>query len=150
VPPKPGQEGDDMSLTNVDGSVTDTVDQERWRMMEVRMRSMEERATREEDDEGATMVSGATGVTLPPNERILKENLRKFVAAKVFPNWKHMLEKDKLGSCVVSAVAKSHMTVPPGFDGRKLAERCGGTARACLDGCKANAQTAARKRHLGE
>jgi hypothetical protein len=65
VPPKPGQEEDGVSLINVDGSVTNTVDQERWRMMEVRMRSMEERATREEDDEGATTVSEAT-VTPPP------------------------------------------------------------------------------------
>jgi hypothetical protein len=129
-----------VSSTNVDGSVTNTVDQERWRMMEVRMRSMEERATREEDDEGATMVSGATA-TPPPNERIVKENLRKFVVAKVFPNWKFTFKKEKLGMCVVSAVA---------FDGTKLAELCGGTVRACLDGCRANAQTAARKRCLGK
>jgi hypothetical protein len=123
VPPKPGQEGDGMSLTNVD--------QERWRMMEVRRWMMEERATREEDDEGSTMVSGV-------------------VAAKAFPNWKFMFKKDNLGSRVISAVAKSHMTVSPRFEGRKLAELHGGTVRACLDGCKANTRAAARKRCMGE
>jgi hypothetical protein len=131
MPPKLGQEGDGMSSTNVDGSVTDAVDHQRQRMMEVRMRSMAERATREEDNVGSTMVSGV-------------------VAAKVFPSWKFRTKKDKLGSCVVSDVAKSHMTVPPGFQGRKLAKLHGGTVRACLDGCRANTRTAQRKRCLGE
>lgn len=141
---------DGVSSIDPNGSVTNiTVDQERWRKMEERLQSMEDRVTKGGEQEGVSVVSGAT-VTPPANERILKENLRKFVAEKVFPNWKFIFKKDKLELCVVSAITKSFITVPPGYDQRQLAELYSPTVRACLDGCRANAQTAARKRYLSK
>jgi hypothetical protein len=82
---------------------------------------------------------------------MLKENLRKFVAAKVFPSWKFIFKKDLLEKCVVSAVDKGFITLPPGYeDSQLLAERYSQSVRVCLDGCRANAQTAARKRYLSK
>jgi hypothetical protein len=139
----------DMSSIHPDESVTNTLDQERWRMMEERIRNMEDKVKEVGSCAGGTVVSGES-VTPPPNERILKENLRKFVAAKVFPKWKFIFKINKLRSCVISAIGKSHITVPPGFDENQLAELCASTVRASLDGCRANAQTTARKRYLGK
>jgi hypothetical protein len=58
------------------------LDQERWRTIEKRMKTMEDRVIGGGDEGGVSMVSEGT-LTLPVNERMLKENLRKFVAAKV-------------------------------------------------------------------
>jgi hypothetical protein len=138
-----GQGGDGVSSLR-EGSVQNTEMEEKWRMIEVRVKSMEERQG------GVTVVSaGATMETTPENEMILKENLRKFVTSKVFPSWKFIFKKELLEKCVVAAVSKSYITVPPGFDQIQLAERYSQTVRACLDCCRANAQTAARKRYLG-
>jgi hypothetical protein len=139
----------DMSSIHPDESVTNTLDQERWRMMEERIRNMEDKVKEVGSCAGGTVVSGES-VTPPPNERILKENLRKFVAAKVFPKWKFIFKINKLRSCVISAIGKSYITVPPGFDENQLAELYASTVRASLDGCRANAQTTARKRYLGK
>lgn len=137
---------DGVSSINQGESVTD---QDRWKKMEDWMKNMEERVDRGKDDGGVSVVSGATS-TPPANERILKENLRKFVGAKVFPSWKFIFKKEKLGMCVISAIGKSYITTPPGFEERQLAELYGPTIRTCLDGCRANAQTAARKRYLSK
>ena len=56
-------------------------------------------------DGGVSVVSEAT-VTCPTDEKFIKENLRKFVAAKVFPSWKFIFKKEQLSLCVVSAVKK--------------------------------------------
>jgi hypothetical protein len=149
VAAKNSTSGTEVSSIHNGESVTNTNDQERWRLMEERMRSMEERVRGDRGEGGASVVSGAT-VTAPPNERILKENLRKFVAAKVFPSWKFIFKKDKLQLCVISAISKSYMTVPPGFEGNQLADLYAPTVRACLDGCRANAQSTARKRYLSK
>ena len=136
----------DVSSIQYGESVTNTIDQDKWRMMEERLKSMEDRV---KGGGGVSVVSGST-ITPPVNDRILKENLRKFVAAKVFPNWKFIFKKEKLELCVMSAITKGFITVPPGFEESKLAYLYSATVRACLDGCRANAQTAARKRYLSK
>jgi hypothetical protein len=129
------------SVTN-----TNTADQDRWRMIEERLRCMEERV----NEGGGVSVVSAASIAPPANERILKENLRKFVAAKVFPSWKFIFKKDKLGRCVTAAISKSYITLPPGFNENQLADLYSQTVRASLDGCRANAQTTARKRYLSK
>jgi hypothetical protein len=66
---------DGHSVTNANAA-----DQDRWRMTEERLRCMEERVK----EGGGVSVVSAASMAPPANERILKENLRKFVAAKVF------------------------------------------------------------------
>ena len=56
-----------------------------WKRMEERLESIEERVTRGADDGGVSMLRVAAAMPAA-NERALKENLRKFVAPKVFPN----------------------------------------------------------------
>jgi hypothetical protein len=129
------------SVTN-----TNTADQDRWRMIEERLRCMEEKVK----EGGGVSVVSAASIAPPANERILRENLRKFVAAKVFPSWKFIFKKEKLGRCVTAAISKSYITLPPGFDGNQLADLYSQTVRASLDGCRANAQTTARKRYLSK
>jgi hypothetical protein len=77
---------------------------------------------------------------------MLKENLCKFVAAKVFPSWKFIFKKDLLEKCVVSAVDKGFITLPPGYEDSRYSP----SVQACLDGRRANAQTRARKRYLNK
>jgi hypothetical protein len=96
------------------------------------------------------VVSGASVLPNPANENMLKDNLRRFVASKVFPNWKFIFKKELLGKCVVSAIEKGFITLPPGYEESQLAERYSHFVRASLDGCRANAQTAARKRYLSK
>jgi hypothetical protein len=117
----------------------------KWKMIEDRLRWMEERQG------GIGVVSGGGTVKMPlENEMMLKENLRKFVISKVFPSWMFIFNKRLLEKCVAAAVNKSHIITPPGFDKWQLAERCSQMVRSCLDGCRANAQSGARKRHLSK
>jgi hypothetical protein len=134
------QGGDGVSSTQ-ESSVQRNGMEEKWKRIEDRLRCMEERQG------GISVVSGGGTITTPlENEMTLKENMRKFVISKVFPSWKFIFNKRLLETCVVVAVSKSHITMPPGFDKWQLAERCSEMVRSCLDGCRANAQSAARKR----
>ena len=146
-----GGEGDGVS--SIQGSMTDggggPMDLETWRRMEERLRTMEEKVKNSMVDGGVSVVSEST-VSRPTDENIIKENLRKFVAAKVFPSWKFLFKKEQLSLCVVSAVKKGYVTVPAGFRESDLASLYSPTVRTCIDGCRANAQTCARKRYLGK
>ena len=97
------------------------------------------------------MASGAT-VTPSANERVLKENLRKFVAAKMLLSWKLIFKKDRLGTRVVTAINESFVTVPPGFKECQLAELRVRTVHGLvfMDAEQTRAQTAARTRHLSK
>ena len=97
----------------------------------------------------SVVISEAT-VSHSTDEKIIKENLRKFVAAKIFPSWKFIFKKEQLSLCIVTAVKKGYITVPAGFKVSALTSLYSPTVRACLDGCRANAQTCARKRYLGK
>jgi hypothetical protein len=138
------QGGDGVSSIQ-EGSVQRNGMEEKWKMIEDRLKCMEER-------QGSISVvsGGGTIMTPPENEMTLKENLRKFVISKVFPSWKFIFNKRLLEKCVVAAVSKSYITLPPGFDKWQLAERYSQMVRSCLDGCRANAQSAARKRYLSK
>ena len=118
------------------------------REMEERMKSMEARAARDrrEGDDGSIV----TAISAPENDVIMKENLRRFVSAKVFPSWKFIFKKDLLDKCVYAAVSKNYITLPPGFTQGQLADRYSKVVRTSLDGCRSNAQAAARKRYLGK
>jgi hypothetical protein len=96
------------------------------------------------------VVCGASVLPAPANDNMLKENLRKFVAVKVFPSWKFIFKKDFLEKCVVSAVDMGFFTLPPGYEDSQLAEHYSQSVQTCLDGCRVNAQTAARKRYLSK
>ena len=133
------------------GSVTNPIDLETLQRMEERIRMMEEKVkTSMVDGGGVSVVSETSELTRPTDEKIIKENLRKFVAVKVFPSWKFIFKKEQLGLCVVSAVKKGYITMPAGYKLGDLSELYSQTVRACLDGCRANSQTCARKRYLGK
>ena len=159
TPPQMMQEVSTMAMTDsagggdgvssIQGSMTGgPIDLETWRRMEERLRTMEERVKKSMVDGGVSVVSEAT-VIRPTDEKIIKENLRKFVTAKVFPGWKFIFKKEKLGMCIVSAVNKGYITVPAEFKVCELTDLYSPTVRACLDGCRANAQTCARTRYSG-
>jgi len=93
---------------------------------------------------------GGSTISAPESKLMPRENLRKFVAAKVFPSWKFIFKKSLPEKRALAAVGKSHITVPPGCDENQLAQHCSQMARARLDGCRASAQTAARKRCLSK
>jgi hypothetical protein len=142
--------GGDDGVSSMQGSMTNPIDLETWRRMEERLRMMEEKVKTSMADGGVSVVSETSLLTRPTDEKIIKENLRKFVAVKVFPSWKFIFKKEQLSLCVVSAVKKGHITVPAGFKMCDLTDLCSQTVRACLDGCRANSQTCARKRCLGK
>jgi hypothetical protein len=141
-----GQDG----VSDLQESVETTVEA-KFKMVEERMKNMEEllnnRGGRKVGD--LSVVSGASSVFLAPaNEDMLKENLRKFVAERVFPSWKFIFRNDLLQQCVVLALSKNYITVPPGLVESNMTERYSHTVRGCLDGCRAYAQTLARKKYL--
>jgi hypothetical protein len=145
--------GDNVSNLRTDESVTKktqgTANDTQWMLMLERMRTMEEMVRRGMNDGGVSMASGDT-VTPPTNERMTKENLRKFVTGKVFPSWKFIFKKEELEKCLMSAIKNGCITKPPGHEDCQLAKHHSSTVRACPDGCRANAQSVARKRHLSE
>ena len=70
-------------------SMTNPIDLETLQRMEERIRMMEEKVqTSMVDGGGVSVVSETSLLTRPTDEKIIKENLRKFVAVKVFPSWK--------------------------------------------------------------
>jgi hypothetical protein len=152
APSADGEEAEDgVSSLQEGSSVQRNIMEEKWRVLEERLHEMEERETRDKRVGEASVVSGGgSAISTPENELMLRENLRKFVVAKVFPSWNFIFKKNLLEKCVLAAVGKSHITVPPGCDENQLAQRCSQMVRACLDGCRANAQTAAKKGHLSE
>ena len=142
-------EGEEELSSLQDGSVQQNLMEAMWKKMEERLKSMEDR---EERRLGEVSVVGGVEVPVesPESEMILKENLRKFITAKAFPSWQFIFKKNQLGKCVLAAVSKSYITIPPGYEQYQFAERYSQMVRACLDGCRANAQTAARKRYLSK
>jgi hypothetical protein len=139
--------GGDDGVSSIQGSMTNPIDLETWRRMEERLRMMEEKVKTSMADGGVSVVSETSLLTRPTDEKIIKENLRKFVAEKVFPSWKFIFKKEQLSLCVVSTVKKGYITVPAGFKMCDLTDLDSQTVRACLDGCRANSQTCARKRY---
>jgi hypothetical protein len=137
-------------VSSMQGSMTNPIDLETWRRMEERLRMMEEKMKTSMADGGVSVVSETSLLTRPTDEKIIKENLRKFVAVKAFPSWKFIFKKEQLSLCVVSAVKKGYITVPAGFKMCDLTDLYSQTVRACLDGCRAYSQTGTRKRCLGK
>ena len=140
------QEG---SISSIQDESLTVNSEAKMRSLEGRINTMEAEFHKNQNEGQLSVVSGNT-VAPPSNEKLMVENLRTFVAAKVFPSWKFIFKKELLLNCVASAISKHFITVPPGFDTSQLAERYCTTVRASLDGCRANAQTAARKRCLSK
>jgi hypothetical protein len=139
-----GQDG----VCDLQESVETTVEA-KFKMVEERMKNMEEQLNRGGRKVGdLSVVSGASSVLAPANEDMLKENLRKFVAERVFPSWKFIFRNDLLQQCVVLAISKNYITMPPGLVESNMTERYSHTVRGHLDGCRAYAQTLARKKYL--
>ena len=143
-----GGDGEDSVSSLQSKSVQQNSIEVKLREMEERMKSMEARAARDrrEGDDGSVV----TAISAPENDMIMKENLRRFVSAKVFPSWKFIFKKDLLDKCVYAAVSKNYITLPPGFTQCQLADRYSKVVRTSLDGCRSNAQAAARKRYLSK
>jgi hypothetical protein len=135
--------GDNVSELNTGESVTADM----WKVVMDKMKTMEERL---KNVGGVSVVSGDTVTPPPSNEGLMKENIRKFVTGKVFPSWKFIFKKQELEKCVVSAINKGYITVPIGYEDGQVAKHYSPTVRVCLDGCRANAQSAARKRYLSK
>ena len=78
------------------------------RRLEERLQSAEERETRDKRAGKASAVSGdGSTISAPESELMPRENLRKFVAAKVFPSWKLIFKKSLLEKCVGCGGQKS-------------------------------------------
>jgi hypothetical protein len=106
-----GQDG----VSDLQESV-ETMVEAKFKMVEERMKNMEELLNRGGRKVGdLSVVSGASSVLAPANEDMLKENLRKFVAERVFPSWKFIFRNDLLQQCVVLAISKNYITMPPGL-----------------------------------
>ena len=109
------------SVSSIQESV-DINSDEKMKSLEGRIKNMEAVFQRKQNEGELSVVSGSS-VLPPSNDKLTVENLRTFVAAKVFPSWKFIFKKELLVNCVASAISKHFITVPPGYDHSQLAER---------------------------
>ena len=111
-------------------------------MVNERMQAMEESWKRRAADEAS--------VTSDPRlDDSVKENLRRFVADRVFPKFKFMFDKETLGQVVEMALTNKCITQPDGWGLTSMKKTHSRSVRSHLDGCRANAQAVARKKYLG-
>jgi hypothetical protein len=144
-----GDEEDIVSVLNENSSVQVSMEKRLSGLLE-KMRELEEGMTNRRDIIGEGSIVSASTIIRPENEEFMKECLRKFVAKRIFPSWKCIFKKEKLGQVVSSALKHGYVAKPLQIDVAYMEERYGKTVRNCLDGCRANGQTGARKRYLSE
>jgi hypothetical protein len=113
-------------------------------MVEGKMRAMEDSWNLRAAADMASVVSD------PKHDEVLKENLKKFVAARVFPKFKFIFKKEILGQVVEMALTTHFITKPDGWGLADMQKAYHQVVRSCLDGCRANAQSIARKKYLGK
>ena len=111
-------------------------------MVNERIQAMEESWKRRAADE-------ASVISDPRLDDSVKENLRRFVADRVFPKFKFIFDKETLGQVVEMALTNKHITQPDGWGLTSMKKTCSRSVRSYLDGCRANAQAVARKKYLG-
>ena len=111
-------------------------------MVNERMQAMEESWKRRAADEASVMSD-------PRLDDSVKENLRRFVADRVFPKFKFIFDKETLGQVVEMALTNKHITQPDGWGLTSMKKTYSRSVRSYLDGCRANAQAVARKKYLG-
>jgi hypothetical protein len=92
----------------------------------------------------------ASVVSAPVNDDFLKENLRKFVAERVFPKFKFIFKQKILEQVVEMALTNGFITKPDGFTVQGMHKYYSKVVKQCLDACRANAQSVARKKYLGK
>jgi hypothetical protein len=92
----------------------------------------------------------ASVVSAPVNDDFLKENLRKFVAERVFPKFKFIFKQKILEQVVEMALTNGFITKPDGFTVQGMQKYYSKVVKQCLDACRANAQSVARKKYLGK
>ena len=107
-----------------------------------------EAEVKKQQDLGPT--SGLNGASIKKPEVLVNDHLRKFVAEKIFPGWKFIFNKEKLGRVVSAAVKQGYITKPDGVGEEEMRECYRRSVRTCLDGCRHNAQSAARRRFIGK
>ena len=111
-------------------------------MVNGRIQAMEESWKRRAADEAS--------VTSDPRlDDSVKENLRRFVADRVFPKFKFIFDKETLGQVVEMALTNKYITQPDGWGLTSMKKTYSRSVRSYLDGCRANAQAVARKKYLG-
>jgi hypothetical protein len=91
----------------------------------------------------------ASVVSAPVNDDFLRENLRKFVAERVFPKFKFIFKNTTLGQVVEMALTNGFITKPNNWTVSKMQQYYSQVVRHGLDGCWANAQSVARKKYIG-
>jgi hypothetical protein len=138
------QVGDEVSmLRDSHSSVQASWESKMEAMMEIRMKEME-----------ANWKSQRTEITsvvsVPSNDDFLRENLRKFVAERVFPKFKFIFKAKTLGQVVEMALTNGFITQPEDWTLSEMQKYYCPVVRHCLDGCRANAQSVARKKYIGK
>jgi hypothetical protein len=119
--------------------------------MRKKLELMEAQLLLKKTPEGMSVVSEMTASTVSVEfEAFAKENIRRFVTDKVFPKWKFIFKAGLLGDIVKSAITNKYITVPPGVSTAWMEDKYRPTVRSALDGCRANAQTIARRRYIGK
>ena len=111
-------------------------------MVNERTQAMEESWKRRAADEASVMSD-------PRLDDSVKENLRRFVADRVFPEFKFTFDKETLGQVVEMALTNKCITQPDGWGLTSMKKTHSRSVRSYLDGCRANAQAVARKKYLG-
>jgi hypothetical protein len=91
----------------------------------------------------------ASVVSAPVNDDFLKENLWKFVAERVLPKFKFIFKQKTLEQVVEMALTYGFITKPDGFTVQGMQTYYSKVVKHCLDACRANAQSVARKKYLG-
>ena len=117
--------------------------------IQLQMTLMQEELKKNQNYGGASMVSGGSIVD-DTTTKIIGIGLRNFVAEKIFPGWKFIFKKEKLGRVVLAAMKHGYVSKPGGVEDSYMEENFGQTVRNCLDRCRANAQSGARKRFLSK
>lgn len=92
----------------------------------------------------------ASVVSVPVNDDFLRENLRRFVAERVFPKFKFIFKETTLGQVVEMALTNGFITKPAESTMNEMKKYYSQAVRQSLDGCRANAQSVARKKYIGK
>jgi hypothetical protein len=146
-----GADGEEESEPEGESEPEDILMGPKYEQMKLRLKQLEALVQMNLAAEAGSVVSAMTASTVTPEyESFVRENLRRFVMERVFPSWKFIFKPGPLGQVVLLAISKKIITLPPGMSEAYMEEQYRHTIRVGLDGCRANAQTIARRRCIGK
>jgi phage I-like protein len=129
---------DEVSMLHDTSSIQENWESRINTLVEERMKQLQE-SWRSQNTDGISIVSAGK------NDDILKENLRRFVAERVFSKFKFIFKQERLGQVVELALTNNFITKPDEWELADMQKHYSQVVRSCLDGCRANAQSVARK-----